>query len=89
MNKLSFTTINVRGIFRQLYIKKYSIIFLQEVYSSFDQEKNWSNEWGSKVYFCHGSKHSKGVAILFNPRFKVLVENQICCKKRQDSYPAV
>ena len=32
------------------------------------------------MYFCHGSKHSKGVAILFNPRLKVLVENQICCE---------
>ena len=38
------------------------------------------NEWGSKAYFCHGSKHSKGVAILFNPRLKVLVEDEICCE---------
>ena len=89
MNKLSFTTLNVRGlnssrkrraIFRQLHISKFSIIFLQETYGSTDQEKVWSNEWGSKVYFCHGSKHSKGVAILFNPRLKVLVEKQICCE---------
>ena len=89
MNKLTFITLNVRGlnssrkrraIFRQLHVNKYSIIFLQETYSSTDQEKLWSNEWGSKVYFCHGSKHSKGVAILFNPRLKVLVENEICCE---------
>ena len=89
MNKLSFTTLNVRGlnssrkrraIFRQLHINKFSIIFLQETYGSTDQEKVWGNEWGSKVFFCHGSKHSKGVAILFNPRLKVLVENQICCE---------
>ena len=89
MNKLSFTTLIFRGlnssrkrraIFRQLHINKYSIIFLQETYSSTEQEKVWSNDWGSKVYFCHGSKHSKEVAILFNPRLKVLVENQICCK---------
>ena len=31
------------------------------------------------MYFRHGSKHSKGVAILFNPLLEVLVENQICC----------
>ena len=89
MNKLSFTTLNVRGlnssrkrraIFRQLQINKYSIVFLQATYSSTQQEKVWSNKWGSKVCFCHGSKHSKGVAILFNPRLKVLVENQICCE---------
>ena len=49
MNKLSFTTLNVRGlnnsrkrraIFRQLHINKYSIIFLQETYSSTEQEKS-------------------------------------------------
>ena len=68
------------SIFRQLHIKKYSIIFLQETYSSTDQEKIWSNEWGSKVYFSHGSKQSKGVAILFDSRLKVLVGNQICCE---------
>ena len=61
-------TLNVRGLnsSRKLHIKKYSIVFLQETYSSTDQDKIWSNDWGSKVYFCHGSKHSKGVAILFN-----------------------
>ena len=88
MNKLTSTMLNVRdlnssrkrrAIFRQLHIKKNSIIFLQETKSSTDQEIIWSNELGSKVYFCHGSKHSKGVAILFNPQLKVLVENQICC----------
>ena len=31
------------------------------------------------MYFCHGHEHSKGVAVLFNPRLQVLVENQICC----------
>ena len=37
----------------------------------------WSNEWGSKIYFCHGSKHSNGVAILFNPKLRVEIEQQI------------
>ena len=37
----------------------------------------WSNEWGSKIYFCHDSRHSKGVAILFNPKFRVEIEQQI------------
>lgn len=88
MNKLSFTSLGFKqfkkneelSIFRQLHIKKYSIIFLQETYSSTDQEKIWSNKWDSKVYFSHGSKQSKGVAILFDSRLKVLVGNQICCE---------
>ena len=80
MHKLSFVSLNVRGlnasrkrraIFRQLHNRRASVIFLQETYSSPDQEKIWSNEWGSKIYFSHGSKHSKGVAILFNPKLHV------------------
>ena len=86
MDKLSLITLNVRGInssrkrraiFRQLHRKNASIIFLQETYSTNNLEKAWSNEWGSKIYFCHGSKHSKGVAILFNPKFRVEIEQQI------------
>ena len=81
--KLSLITFNVRGlnssrkrhaIFRQLHHKNASIIFLQETYSTNNLEKVWSNEWGSKIYFCHGSKHSKGVAILFNPKLRVEIE---------------
>ena len=86
MDKLSLITLNVRGlnssrkrraIFRQLHHKNASIIFLQETYSTNNLEKVWSNEWGSKIYFCHGSKHSKGVAILFNPKLCVEIEQQI------------
>ena len=86
MHRLSFSTLNVRGInssrkrraiFRQLHNKNASVIFLQETYSSNNQEKLWSSEWGSKIHFCHGSKHSKGVAILFNPKIQVTVENQM------------
>lgn len=86
LRKLSFITLNVRGInssrkrraiFRQLHNKNASIIFLQETYSSNDQERLWSNEWGSKIHFCHGSKHSKGTAILFNPKLQITIEHQI------------
>lgn len=79
MQKLSLITFNVsrkrRAIFRQLHNKKTSVIFLQGTYSSPEQEQIWRNEWGSKIYFCHGSKHSKGVAVLFNPKLQVSVEN--------------
>ena len=62
-----------QAIFRQLHNNNASVIFLRETYSSNNQEKLWSGEWGSKIHFCHGSKHSKGVAILF----KVTIENQM------------
>ena len=85
-HRLSFITLSVRGInslwkrwtiFRQLYNKNTSVIFLQETYSSNNQEKLWSSEWDSKIHFGHGSKHSKGVAILFNPKIQVMIENQM------------
>jgi exonuclease III len=34
-------------------------------------------EWGGKIYFNHGSNHSKGVAILFDPRITVIVKKEI------------
>lgn len=89
MNNINFLTLNVRGIngskkrraiFRQLHNKKVSKVFLQETYSSNDQEKIWSNEWGGKIYFNHGSKHSRGVAILFNPKLHVTIDNEIKSK---------
>ena len=27
----------------------------------------WRAEWGGEILFAHGSKHSKGVMILFKP----------------------
>ena len=66
-----------RAIFRQLHTRKVSIAFLQETYSSKAQENIWSAEWGGKIYFNHGSKHSKGVAILFDPKLTVTVKKEI------------
>ena len=33
----------------------------------------WRNEWGGKIFFSHGTKHSKDVCILINP----LVQDKI------------
>ena len=73
---LQILSFNVRGlrdskkrreIFR--WLKRYhegakSICLLQETHSSVSCEHTWQHEWGSKIYFCHGSHNSKGVAIL-------------------------
>jgi len=86
VDKLSLITLNVRGLNSSrsdvLFLggcrhKNASIIFLQETYSTNNLEQVWSSAWGSKIYFCHGSKHSKGVAILFNPKLRVEIEQQI------------
>ena len=45
-----------------IFYKKY--IFIQETYSSEENEKQWINEWGGHITFSHGTKHSKGSAIL-------------------------
>ena len=45
-----------------------AIIFcLQETYSSPEDEKLWSTEWGASIIYSRGTTHSKGVCILLNP----------------------
>ena len=75
-HSFSCVTVNTRGlnseqkrrqVFRWLHINKFQIIFTQETYCSSEIEKLWSAEWGGKMFFCHGSKHSKGTVIMLNP----------------------
>ena len=56
-----------RAIFCYLKNLKAAIFCLQETYPQPDDEKIWSAEWGGKIFFCHGTVHSKGVCILLNP----------------------
>ena len=74
--KLKLLSLNVRGlrnvskrgaIFSFLKIQKATIFCLQETYSSPEDEKLWSAEWGGKIIYSHGTTHSKGVCILLNP----------------------
>ena len=80
----SFCSLNVRGInqtrkrrqlFRWLHNNKFDIIFLQETSSIENIENIWKSEWGGKIYFCHGTNHSRGVMILFNPKFAAPVDS--------------
>ena len=55
----------------------------QETYSSSEIEKLWSAEWGGKMLFCHGSKHSKGTVIMINPSLDVeIIEYTVSQKGR-------
>ena len=56
-----------RSILSYLKAQKESIYFLQETYSELKDETIWQNEWGGKMYFSHGSRHSKGTCILIDP----------------------
>lgn len=40
--------------------------FLQETHSCDADATWWSNQWGEKILFSHGSNRSGGVAICFN-----------------------
>ena len=69
---LQIISFNVRGlnnikkrtsIFRYLKIQKCDVAFLQETYSSLEEETKSLQEWGGNGYFAYGTKHSKGVTI--------------------------
>ena len=79
--ELQLLSLNVRGIGdsckrREIFrwLKRYhqgenSIIFLQETHSKETCEHIWEKEWGSKIYFCHGTGSAKGVAILMPMKY--------------------
>lgn len=68
-------SLNVRGlrdsikrnaIFLFCKSKRTHCALLQETHSNDGDEKLWSNQWGDKVLFCHGTNRSAGTAILLN-----------------------
>ena len=87
--KLSFLLINARGlnqarkrrqIFRWAHNSKADVIFLQETYSTKAIEDVWKSEWGGQILFSHGTNHSRGVMILFNPRLDYQIVSSIVDK---------
>ena len=84
MGSINFYSLNARGlgqsrkrrtIWNWLRKLKRGVIFLQETHSHTQIEKFWSNKWGSKIMFSHGTPSSKGVAILFTKGLQYEVEN--------------
>lgn len=71
----SSVSLNARGL-RDPIKRKATFLFLknerahcyliQESHSNETDEKIWSNQWGDKIYFSHGTNRSAGVAILLN-----------------------
>jgi len=48
--------------------------FLQETYSDEKSKAIWEAECGGKIFCSHGTKHSKAVMTLFNPKYDIEVE---------------
>lgn len=74
-DKIIFSSLNVRGlkdivkrkaVFLFCKGQKANCVFLQETHSSDLDASFWTNQWGDKIFFSHGSNRSGGVAICFN-----------------------
>ena len=87
---LKIISFNVRGlnnakkrmsIFRHLSTNQCDIAFLQETYSSVHDVSRWLQEWGGSGYFVHGTKHSRGVAILLRKNLGIDVIDTILDSK--------
>ena len=72
MTDFKLVSLNVRGlrslnkikaILTWLIKQKADIVFLQETYSS-SEDEFWNTQWKGKMLFLHGSNHSKGTLVL-------------------------
>ena len=83
--KLKLLSLNVRGlrervkrksVFAYLKDQKCEVYYLQETYCQKQDEKIWSSEWGGRIFFTHGTTHSKGACILLKPDLDILLGNE-------------
>lgn len=72
---ISFLFFNTRGLKNSVKRKAVFLfckgqhahcIFLQETHSADSDVKFWSQQWGDKILFSHGTNRSAGVAICFS-----------------------
>ena len=65
LNVQGLRSLNKRkAILTWLIKQKADIVFLQETYSSSEDENFWNTQWEGKMLFSHGSNHSKGTLVL-------------------------
>ena len=58
--------------------QKCNIAFLQETVLKHDIERSIRSEWSGGCFFDHGTKHSKGVAILIRSGLPIDIINVHC-----------
>ena len=70
-------SLNVRGIrdfakrkaiFSWIEKQNADIAFLQETYSTPDIVEKWRFQWPGKMFYSHGTNHSRSVLILINDK---------------------
>ena len=85
-NNLSGYLASMQGVWRTLnreeqyfdyYRNRTEILCIQETHCDADAEQKWKLEWGGRCIFSHGTKTSRGVAILFKKDFFCNI-NKIC-----------
>ena len=81
--KFKLLSINVRGLVndkkRRAIFDKHrfnaDLLILQETHSSPEIEGIWTNEWGGKSIFAHGSSSARGVSVFMSKSIAPLVSN--------------
>ena len=87
LGEFKLISLNVRGLSSQFekrksiltwYRKqKVDIIFLQEIHSTIQKEKQWKAEWGCPIELALGSSNARGVGILFRNGFDCKISEKI------------
>lgn len=84
LEQFKVATLNVNGLrsdtkrrtlFNLFKNDQAHIVLLQETHSTEKEERIWSNEWGNKIIFSHGTNMARGVAVLFAKHLPVRVES--------------
>ena len=87
----NFLTNNVKGLqsskkcvtifeyFRSKVAPK-GILFLQEMHSSVETEKQWNDKFKGQLYFSHGKTNSCGVLTGFHGNINVVIKKQLIGK---------
>ena len=68
-----------KSSFSWLQRQKADIAFLQETYSTCDVYvvDKWRFQWPGKIFYSHGTNHSKGVMILVSDRFQFELKSEV------------
>ena len=75
LSVLTVSSINANGwrdnlkreiLFDYIVRSKINIVCMQETHSECEDERFWRRQWQGEIHFSHGSRNSKGVAILIS-----------------------
>ena len=64
-----------KSIFNSLFKSSADICFLQETYSTPEVENEWKKQWNGKMFFSHGTDHSRGVLTLVKDRLDFALQS--------------